>query len=165
MSRWLSPEEYKRVQETVPIVCVDIVPLRRKGGTPESIGLILRDTPSQGRRWCLVGGRVLRDETLTDAVARHLRHTLGDRIRFGLDPDAQPIYVAQYFTSRTPPGLIDPRQHSVAMTYCIDIEGPVKAQGEAHEFNWFDPQRLPAPAEFGFEQDRVLDECLRRIRA
>lgn len=163
MSNWLSSEEYERVRAAVPIVCVDVVPLLREEGRDRAIGLILRDTPHQGRRWCVVGGRVFRNETLAEAVARHLRHTLGNGIQFVLGPDEQPIYVSQYFTSERGVGLVDPRQHAVAMNYCIDISGPVVAQGEAHEIKWFDRRKLPAPEDFGFGQDQVVAECLKRI--
>ena len=159
---WLTEAEYQRVRETVPIVCVDIVPLRVEAGAVKQVGLILRDAPDQGRRWCLVGGRVWRNETLAEAVTRHIQETMGPEIRFHLDPDAQPIYVAQYFPTRRPVGVIDLRQHSVAMNYCVRIGGEVATGGEAHEFRWFDVNRLPSPDEFGFEQDRILDECLRR---
>ncbi|HEY2589382.1 MAG TPA: DUF4916 domain-containing protein [Tepidisphaeraceae bacterium] len=159
---WLSDDDYRRVQRSVPIACVDIAPLRLSPhGSIESIGLILRDTPHQGRRWCLVGGRILRDESLAEAAARHLRQTLGDAIRFTLAPDAQPAYVSQYFTSRREVGVIDPRQHSIAVNYLIAVDGLVTPMGEAHEFRWFDASALPGPDEFGFEQDRVLAECLR----
>jgi ADP-ribose pyrophosphatase YjhB (NUDIX family) len=160
---WLSDDDYRRVQRSVPIACVDIAPLQLSSrGTIESIGLILRDTPHQGRRWCLVGGRIMRDESITEAAARHLRQTLGAAIRFTIAPDAQPIYVSQYFTSRREVGVIDPRQHSIAVNYLVAVAGPVTPEGEAHEFRWFPANALPGPHEFGFEQDRVLAECLRR---
>ena len=164
MPQWLNPEQYRLVQASVPIVCVDIVPLKMNGSAIDAIGLILRDTPHQGRRWCLVGGRVLRDESLAQAAARHLRETLGNAIRFSLDPDIQPVYVSQYFPTPRPPGVLDPRQHSVAMNYLVPIEGEVRAGGEAHQFQWFPPTSLPTPTEFGFQQDLVLAECLRRAR-
>lgn len=160
---WLSAEDYELIQNSIPIACVDIAPLRPdKQGGIEAIGLIFRDTPHQGRRWCLVGGRVLRNETLAAAVSRQLRQTLGDGIRFQLDSDAQPVYVAQYFPARQPVGLIDPRQHAITMNYCVEIGGEVVPQGEALEFRWFAPDSLPKPDEFGFEQDRVLKQCLAR---
>ena len=160
---WLSDAEYCRVRETVPIVCVDIVPVQIESDAVQRIGLILRDTPDQGRRWCLVGGRVMRDETIVEAAARHVRQTLGPNVRFHLEPDAQPVYVSQYFPTRRPVGVIDQRQHSVAMNYCIAMVGDVIAGGEAHEFRWFDVNRLPPPDQFGFEQDRVLRECVTRF--
>src|SRR5579884_2882994 len=119
---WLSDAEYERVRQTVPIVCVDIVSVRRgDDGRIREVGLILRDTPHQGRRWCLVGGRVRKDETLSEAAARHLRETLGPDVRFTLDRDVQPVYVSQYFPTRRPVGVIDPRQHSVAMNFILPV--------------------------------------------
>jgi ADP-ribose pyrophosphatase YjhB (NUDIX family) len=160
---WLSDDEYRRVQQSVPIACVDIAPLRLSvDGEIESIGLILRDTPHQGRRWCLVGGRIMRDESLAEAAGRHLRTTLGNAVRFTIEADTQPVYVSQYFTSRREVGVIDPRQHSIAMNYLVPIDGPITPAGEAHAFQWFKPEALPGRDEFGFEQDRVLAECLRR---
>ena len=163
MSVWLSEEEYRLVRASVPIACVDVVAVRfGMGRRIESIGLILRDTPHQGRRWCLVGGRVLRDETLAEAVSRHLHQTLGNRVTFHLGPDVQPVYVSQYFTSLREIGVVDPRQHSIAMNYVLELTGPTRAGGEAHEFRWFSPEDVPRE-QFGFQQDRVLDECLRRF--
>lgn len=160
---WLSADDYRLIQNSVPIACVDVAPLRldERGGI-DAIGLIFRDTPHQGRRWCLVGGRVLRNETLAAAASRQLRQTLGDGIRFQLDPDAQPVYVAQYFPTRQPIGVIDPRQHAVTMNYCVEVAGEIVPQGEALEFRWFAPDSLPRPDQFGFEQDRVLRQCLAR---
>ena len=160
---WLSEQEYQRVRETVPIVCVDIIPVRlNDDGSIREIGLILRDTPHQGRRWCLVGGRVRKDETLAEAASRHLRETLGPSIQFHLEPDDQPVYVSQYFPTRRPVGVIDPRQHSVAMNFVLPIAGNPAPAGEAHDFRWFSRIGLPTPDEFGFEQDRVLLACLER---
>lgn len=160
---WLSAKDYQLIQNSVPIACVDIVPLRlNEGGGIEAIGLIFRDTPHQGRRWCLVGGRVLINETLADAAARQLRQTLGEKIQFELGADVQPVYVSQYFPSPHPVGQIDPRQHSITINYCVGISGETQPQGEALDFRWFAPEALPGPNEFGFGQDGVLQECLIR---
>jgi len=162
---WLNADDWKRVQETVPVVCVDVTPVRfGDDGRAQAIGLILRDTPHQGRRWCLVGGRVLHNESLADAVIRHLAQTLGDAIHFHIEADAQPVYVAQYFTVAHSVGVVDPRQHSVAMNYLVGVEGPVVARGEAYDFCWFPRQQLPRPQELGFGQDTILKECLRRAK-
>src|SRR5437868_10225007 len=96
---WLDPAEWKKTQESVPITCVDVLPMRMSGSDPglcDGIGLILRDTPHQGQKWCLVGGRLLRNESMTEAVARQIQETLGQNVSFEIDAAAQPIYVAQY---------------------------------------------------------------------
>lgn len=160
---WLEEQAYRQIQDSVPIACVDIITLRtnERGGI-EAIGLIFRDTPHQGRRWCLVGGRVMRNESLAAAASRQLRETLGESVQFRIEPDAQPVYVSQYFTIRQPVGVIDPRQHSITANYCIEIAGRIEPRGEALGFRWYAPNALPGSNEFGFEQDRVLAECLNR---
>ncbi len=162
MSNWLDAADWKWVQDSVPVVCTDIVPLRLDAsGEIERIGLIFRETPHQGRRWCLVGGRVFRNESLNEAVARQLRETLGESLRYQVPLDVQPLYVSQYFTHEREVGVYDPRQHAVAMNYCVAVEGEAMAQGEALRFEWFAPEDLPIADTFGFGQDRILTACLK----
>ncbi|HUO06775.1 MAG TPA: DUF4916 domain-containing protein [Phycisphaerae bacterium] len=167
---WLDPTEWSRIQQTIPIACVDILPLKLHPPTTPTtpqIGLILRNTPENKKAWCLVGGRMFRDESIAQSITRQLHQTLGQNIRFPLDPDPQPLYVAQYFPTPRPPhevGGIDLRQHSVALTFAIPIEGQPVAQDEALNFQWFSPATLPAPTDFGFNQDRVVAACLAKLR-
>lgn len=159
--KWLSNEDYKKIQKTMPIVCVDIVPFRILKENPKKIeiGLILR--PSiKIKRWCFVGGRILKDEIIPDAIHRQLTETLGDKIKYNFEKDTQPVYVAQYFSKKTDDYGFDPRQHSVGLTYFLNIEGEIKPGGEALDFKWFNIDELPPHAEFGFEQDRLLKKIL-----
>lgn len=163
MSTWLSDEAWKQVQASVPVACVDVLPLRAVDGVLREVGLIHRDTPHQGRRWCLVGGRLFRNESLIEGAGRQIRETLGPEVRFALPFDAQPAYVAQYFTNHRPEGPLDPRQHAVAMTYAVAIEGEARPGGEAYAFQWFAMDALPGANEWGFEQDRVARAVLERL--
>lgn len=164
---WLADDEWERVQRAVPIVCVDVLAVKHTGERASrvaAVGLILRETPHQARRWCLIGGRVLHDEALEEAITRQLRDTLGSTIEFSL-PDAQrPLYVAQYLPTQRGRFPHDPRKHAVALTYCVEIAGAIAPQNEALDFAWYSPDRLPPRAQFGFEQDRVVDLCLARFR-
>jgi ADP-ribose pyrophosphatase YjhB (NUDIX family) len=161
---WLSNEDWKWVQETMPIPCADVVPVKfaSDGKTIQQIGLIYRDTPHQGVRWCMVGGRMWRNESLAEAATRQLRETLGLAIRFDIDPERQPDFVVQYFTSRRSVGYLDPRQHAITLAIVVPVTGEISAMGEAQSFKWFNPDQLPPPAEWGFEQDRATRECLTR---
>jgi ADP-ribose pyrophosphatase YjhB (NUDIX family) len=164
-STWLSEALWKQVQASVPVTCVDILPLRLVDGRVRDVGLIHRETPHQGRRWCLVGGRLLRNESLVEGVGRQIRETLGAQMRFALPPDAQPAYVTQYFTIERPEGALDPRQHAIGLTYAVALEGEARAAGEAHDFQWFAIGALPRPDEWGFEQDRVTRAVLARLKS
>jgi ADP-ribose pyrophosphatase YjhB (NUDIX family) len=162
MSGWLEASDWKRAQETLPIACVDIVPVRLdEVGNIERVGLIFRDTPHQGLRWCMVGGRIWRNESIAEVITRQLRETLGARIAFHIDPDPQPTYVSQYFPTQREIGSLDPRQHAVTLNFVVPVTGEPMAGGEAREFQWFGPSQLPTPEEFGFGQDRFIGACLR----
>lgn len=163
-SDWLSTEDWKWVQDTMPIACADVVPVRlgSDGKSVEKICLIYRDTPHQGMRWCMVGGRMWRNESLAEAATRQLRETLGPAVCFQIDPQRQPDFVVQYFTTRREFGFHDPRQHAITLAIVVPISGEIAAMGEAASFKWFDPGELPPAHEWGFEQDRATRECLSR---
>jgi ADP-ribose pyrophosphatase YjhB (NUDIX family) len=162
--QWIPEPEWARLQEIIPISCVDIVLLRYDSNASlNGVGLILRDTTHQGQRWCLVGGRILYGESFGDAVRRHMLDTLGEDIHFQIRHDEQPVYMAQYRPSTGDGFLVDPRRHAVAMTYGLEVSGLPRAQNEALSFQWFDLGELPPRNKFGFEQDRVLSACLERL--
>jgi ADP-ribose pyrophosphatase YjhB (NUDIX family) len=161
---WLTPDDWKWVQDHVPVACVDVLPVRvgDDGSTIIKVGLIHRDTPHQGRRWCMVGGRLWRDESFPEAATRQLRETLGERIRFDVPADVEPLYVSQYFVEQRPDSFHDPRQHAVTMNLIVPVTGEITPGGEAFGFNWFDPKSLPSLDKWGFGQDRIARICLHR---
>ena len=76
------------------------------------------------------------------------------------DPEAQPDFVVQYFTSNRPVGFIDPRQHAITLAFVIPITGKIAAMGEAQSFRWFDLTNLRPANEWGFEQNIVVQKCV-----
>ncbi len=158
---WLSDEDWADAQRRLPIACVDALPVRLsgKGANIQSVGLILRHTPAEGDRWCLVGGRILYRETLSEALDRHVRITLGDRVSWNSLTSEQPLKVIQYFPERTPGYGWDTRQHAVAMTFAIDLDGDPVPQGEALDFKWFAAAELDE-VRFGFDQGTAVRACL-----
>jgi hypothetical protein len=106
---------------------------------------------------------MLYGESFGKAVKRQLIDTLGKEISFEIASASQPTYVAQYRPFIGDGFQLDPRQHAIGLTYCIEITGEPRAQGEASAFDWFEPRALPQPQKFGFQQDRVVEECLKRL--
>ena len=152
---------WKKAQQSLPICCVDILPVMRGAdGTVEAVGLIYRDTPHEGRRWCLVGGRLFRDESFAEAITRQIHHTLGVGMKFELAKDLRPAHVAQYFTEKQDGLLHDPRQHAVSIIFAVAMEGIAEPCGEALDFRWYKLGEL-AECSFGFGQGKVVAECLR----
>src|SRR5689334_4261830 len=115
---WLSEEDWKQVQRSVPIVCADVLPVRR-GRSGVEVGLICRDTPHQGARWVTVGGRILLNEPVRKALDRQVRETLGEAVRAKFEHT--PIAIVEYFSRRIRGEAFDPRQHAVGLTYVARV--------------------------------------------
>ena len=155
---WIPDSLYKQIQQSVPRVCVDLLPICKR---TFRLGLILRETPAQRDAWCLVGGRVWIGESLGDAVSRHLIGTLGDRVRFTAPP-IQHAMIAEYLPTSLPPALHDPRQHSIALNWICFIDGEIQACGEAKSFEWYQPAEIPWD-NIGFGQGKVIEALLKGI--
>ncbi len=164
-SAWLSLGDWQFVQKSVPITCVDVLPIGGPSTRVERIGLIQRETPDQGVRWCLIGGRLLRNESFAEGVIRQVRETLGTSVRCDLPDDLQPVYVAQYFTVRRGTGSFDPRQHAVSLIFGVTLDGPPSPTGEAFDFRWFERSALPRANQLGFGQEPIIAGCLDRLDA
>jgi ADP-ribose pyrophosphatase YjhB (NUDIX family) len=112
---WIPDEEWAHIQRIVPIVCVDVLPIRREPtGQITKVGLILRYTPDGSSRWCLVGGRVRFGEPIPAAVMRHMRDSLGTEVQFDISQWREPLYVAQYCPAPQEGFLSDPRKHAIS---------------------------------------------------
>jgi ADP-ribose pyrophosphatase YjhB (NUDIX family) len=158
--QWLPDEDYKFIQAHVPILCVDV--LLSPVGDPRQVGLIRRAAP-EGDAWCLIGGRVLRNEHVADAVDRHVATTLGP----GVHVDRSTLEfgaVIEYFTERRSDGPYDPRQHAVSITHAASCEctGEPEALGEAFEFAWFKIDQL-SEVSFGFGQEYAVARVLSNL--
>jgi ADP-ribose pyrophosphatase YjhB (NUDIX family) len=159
--RWIPEDEYTAITKRVPILCVDVLPLRTK--PHPAIGLIFRETYNGGRGWCLVGGAVLHNEPLPDALRRHVSTTLGQRASIEVST-LELADVIEYFTEPNIGDFYDPRKHAVALTYIAEVKGSVVPMGEALKFQWFAIEEPPEPNSFGFGQERVVQRLLRYLR-
>ncbi|MCL4339971.1 MAG: DUF4916 domain-containing protein [Nitrososphaerota archaeon] len=166
MKGWIDEELWKRIQKILPIVTIDILPLKKDDGNDLArVGLILRETADEGEKWCLIGGRLLYGEKLWEGVKRQIRITLGDGISISTtNEQKQPLYVAQYFSYKDDEFLRDPRQHTVGLTYALFLEGEVKPRDEALDFKWFSVNNLPKHDQFGFNHDILLRKCLELLK-
>jgi ADP-ribose pyrophosphatase YjhB (NUDIX family) len=163
----LSPANWKLIQGSIPIVCIDILPIRFSSTSPHNlcaVGLIFRETP-HGRRWCLIGGRLMYGESLSKAIHRQVIEALGSHIKLLIGPNQQPLYIAQYSPERRKPFALDPRQHSVGLTYAVEIAGIPTLGGEAIQFEWFKIANVPRARQFGFGQGSLVKTCLDLLKA
>lgn len=131
-------------------------------------GLIYRETPHQGLRWCTIGGRLLHGEPIAEAIKRQLIDALGDGLIVPELQNLQPVHIAQYAPSLiSTSGFdgVDPRKHAVGLTYCVEINGEIKPRREAIRFAWFDSENLPEDDKFGFRQEVVVRTCLTQLKS
>ena len=142
----------------VPILCVDVLPVRPLDDDPlEMECLLIRRRDRAGRLGLtLVGGRVRIDERIERAAARHVRETLGPKVSAARASWSRPDRVGEYERGGAATGPHDPAQHAVALSYVVVLEGEPQALGEAEGLEWFSPRELPDGGEFGFGQGEVV---------
>jgi ADP-ribose pyrophosphatase YjhB (NUDIX family) len=158
----LPEKDWEFICASVPILCVDV--LLSPKGDPRQVALIRRTTyEGSGDGWCLVGGRVLRNEHLPAAVARHVAATLGPAVR--VDQSTLELgAVIEYFSRRELGDFFDPRKHAVALTYSASCErtGELQHHGEALESSWFKIDQL-SEVNFGFGQEKAVARVLSKL--
>lgn len=135
------PEELESVRNKVPILYVDILPVRiDDAGRIEAIGLLL-SAKEVGITRSIISGRVLVHETIRDAIIRHVDKDLGLMALPQLPANLTPFTIGEYFP--TPgEGWHDPRQHAVSLAYIIPMAGDCSANADALEVSWFPPRDL-----------------------
>ncbi|TNU73698.1 DUF4916 domain-containing protein [Miniimonas arenae] len=138
---WLSPENLDFVRRKVPMVYVDVVPVRLDSdGSLSRVGLILR-SPREGGLWrTVISGRVLLHEPLRSAIARHIEKDLGPMALPRIPASLQPFAVNEYFPAAVPGAFQDPRQHAVSLAYVVPVDGDVAAQADALQLAWLTPR-------------------------
>lgn len=145
--RYLPADLYLQIEQSMPIACVDFVPVRTTDAGVREVGLILRASP-HGQVWCHLGGRIQHGETIADAIRRHARETIGIEPALPLNP--QPDYVYQWFPPAVAPvdGTVfgdDPRKHAIGLSFVIGIDGDIQPMNEALRFEYFPVSALPSP--------------------
>ncbi len=144
MGPWLSPEELEFVRHKVPMVYVDIVPVRLdEVGAVEAIGMLLCVSGDTIVR-TIPSGRVLFHERIRDALVRHIDKDLGPMDLPQLPSCLIPFTVGEYFP--TPgQGWHDPRQHAVSLAFIVAMQGDCNPGSDSLEFTWFTPGEARTP--------------------
>ena len=144
---WLSRDEMDAARERLPILYVDVVPVRVDvHGTVTSVGLLLRAGEDGQIKRALVSGRVLYHERIRAALLRHIEKDLGPLALPRIPPAPQPFTVAEYFPTPGVTPFHDPRQHAVSLAYVVPVEGDCAPQQDALELAWLSPLEARDPA-------------------
>lgn len=136
---WMTSHEYALVTEKTPILCVDLVVLRRTQKSLETL-LLIRKTGYEKGKWCIIGGRQIKGETLEEAITRQASD-LGIEVKVVPPFDFNfPAYVNDKDQDRT--------KHPTCCVYPVVIKGG-SLKGSGEEFSatkWFPVDDLPEMA-------------------
>lgn len=101
--KWIEQETYDLIRSLMPIPCVDLVVHDRKG-----VLLCWRKIEPNKAKWTLPGGRILKGETLEEAVHRKAKQELGIKVKverqigaYSVDCQIHHAIIAAFLVSRT----------------------------------------------------------------
>lgn len=159
-SGWLSDAEMGAIRAHLPVVYVEVVPVRLDGsGRITSVGLLLAPTPDGSISRTLVSGRVLYGERVREAVLRHIEKDLGPMALPRLPVSPVPFTIAEYFPDPSVSGFHDPRQHAVALAFVVPVDGDCRPSQSALDLAWVSPQEAVGDgvaAEMSGGRDRLV---------
>lgn len=162
---WLSREDIDSARQRVPILYVDLVPVRvDERGTVTGVGLLLRVSADGRVTRELVSGRVLYQERVRDAILRHIEKDLGPMALPAVPASPQPFTIAEYFPTAGVTPFHDPRQHAVSLAYIVPVAGDCSPQQDALDLAWITPDEARDPALLA-DLDRGHDVLVRQALA
>lgn len=139
-SGWLSDRELSQVRSELPILYVNVVPVRAHStGEVTEVGLLLRADGGVMSR-AIVAGRVLYHETLRDAIIRNIEKDLGITALPRVPLSPTPFTIAEYFPTEGYGTFHDSRQHAVALSYVVAVDGECEPSQNALDIVWLSPE-------------------------
>ena len=166
MSKLLTTKDYELVTGSVPIVRIDVIPVIQEKNTIK-LGAIIRATGSESGKVALIGGRILKNESITEAIKRHLQKDL-NCINFSYckyNSESNPFLVQQYEHTASSPNkfeCFDPTKHSIGLTYLIELQEKPIATSEARDFLWLTEKDIND--NFAFGQNFVFKQVINRLK-
>lgn len=134
---WLTASELQAARQRLPIVYLNLVPVRLDANARVShVGLLLRATPDGDLTRSIITGRVHYGELILDAILRHVEKDLGPVCLPVMPTSTVPFGVFEYFPDANVTGLRDSRQHAVALGYVIPVNGDCRPSQEALDLVW-----------------------------
>jgi ADP-ribose pyrophosphatase YjhB (NUDIX family) len=161
---WLSAEDMNLARARLPIVYLDVIPVRvDEAGRITKVGLLLRGRPDGSISRALISGRVLHGERIRDALLRHIEKDLGALALPQLPTNPAPFTVAEYFPDPDVSGFHDPRQHAVSLVYVVPVKGDCAPSQDALDLVWLTPKEAMSQnvrAEMTGGQDQLVQMAL-----
>ena len=153
-SKWIPDKLFREIRKSIPIACVDLIVLRVKNKKIETLFIKRAIYPELGK-WCLIGGRIIRGESLGDTIRRQVKTELGVSVKI-IKPwnETFPIMALSDDTS-------DIQKQFVVLVYPVIISGGnLKKSGpEFSEAKWFSIKKLPKI--LGFAHKKELNSFIK----
>jgi colanic acid biosynthesis protein WcaH len=127
-------QQYQQIIEVLPILCVDVV---IKNSQDEYL-LIKRDNEPRKGEWWVIGGRLLKGETLEQAVVRKVWEETGLNVEA-----VQPIGYYEAVSQENPFGQVS-RLHAVSVVFSTVIDGNQQIKLDDQSTDWKYAKELPA---------------------
>ncbi|MDD5774806.1 MAG: NUDIX domain-containing protein [Candidatus Omnitrophica bacterium] len=125
---FIPEDEYARVLEVVPVLCVDVMLFNRKG---ECLLVKRTNEPLKGQ-WWVIGGRVHKGETLSQAAIRKIREESGVNVSA-----VEPVgYYEEVAHINRFGSLIPLHAVSVVFTATIDDSALIKLDDQSSEWKY-----------------------------
>lgn len=124
------PEDlYRKIHESVPIVCVDTVVEDGKG---RFLMALRKNRPEKGR-WWFVGGRVCKNERLVEAIKRKMREELGTEGELIRDLGHYEYFNEEGYFNGT-------AAHALVVVFLVRLseEAALRLDAQHADYRWFD---------------------------
>ena len=168
-SSWLGESEMDAARSRLPMVYLNIVPVRIDShGAVSHVGLLLRGTPTGEISRSIITGRVLYGEQIREAMVRHIEKDLGPVAFPRIPASLQPFAVFEYFPDPSVTGFHDPRQHAVALGYVVAVTGDCQPSQSALDLTWLTIAEASSDvvrSELSGGHDRVMRAALAHVGA
>lgn len=127
-------EHYKQIIEVLPILCVDVI----VRNTCDEYLLIKRANEPRKGEWWVIGGRLLKGETLEQAVVRKVWEETRLKVEAG-----QPIGYYEDASQVNPFGLAEPL-HAVSVVFSTIVADNQPVKLDDQSLDWKYAKELPA---------------------
>jgi len=126
-------EQYKQIIEVLPILCVDVIIKNTRG---EYLLIRRANEPRQGE-WWVIGGRLLKGETLEEAVVRKVWEETSLNVQ-----SVQPVGYYEAVSQENPFGL-GPRLHAVSVVFSTIVDDGQQIRLDDQSSDWKYAKELP----------------------
>lgn len=127
-------EQYKQIIEVLPILCVDVIITNTRG---EYLLIKRANEPRKGQ-WWVIGGRLLKGETLEEAVVRKVWEETSLIVEA-----VHPIGYYEAVSQENPFGLA-PRLHAVSVVFSTVVDDRQQIRLDDQSLGWKYSKELPA---------------------